>query len=97
MYKVVMNNFTKKNIKKIPHKVNVKLYVLMKDLQYDGVIQNNWHNYSKLGENLYHCHLDHHYVAVWCERERKPEEPDKFDPNVEILITYVGSRGNAPY
>jgi hypothetical protein len=46
-----------------------------------------WQNYSKLGENEYHCHLTYHYVACW----RHEKE------TITIEVYYAGSREDAPY
>lgn len=42
---------------------------------------------GKLSETTYHAHVKYHWVAVW--------EIDK--DAASILVTYVGSREDAPY
>lgn len=85
-------------MRKIPYRsVLVKLNQLMLDLQNNGVVQKQWPNYSKLSNDRHHCHLAYHYVAVWRERPRGIFVADEFDGEIEIVITYAGSRGSAPY
>lgn len=67
---------------------------LVAELKTLGPVRGAWPNYSKveqLGPNHHHCHLQRKgkptMVAVW--------EADKLLKT--ILITYVGSRENAPY
>jgi hypothetical protein len=63
------------------------LAVLIEKLKESGPIQPEFHNYSKLGKDGYHCHLSRKWVACW--REIK---------NTIILeIYYVGSREDAPH
>lgn len=72
----------------MPGKIKALFDALMRDLKLTGPIQYEWHNYSKLTHNRFHCHLDRNYVAVW----------EVVDNEVRILeITYVGSREDAPY
>lgn len=48
----------------------------------------DWPNYSKLtNSNTYHCHLSYHWAACWMETVQ----------GIELEVTYVGSRENAPY
>jgi hypothetical protein len=98
MYNVVLGKRASNNVEKIPLRdIQIKLLKLMKDLRDKGAVQSNWANYGKLDKNRHHCHLNYHYVAVWREQKREATEPDEYDPNIEIFITYVGSRENAPY
>lgn len=65
-----------------------RFYVLVKRLESDGATGGHvFPNYSKLGENEYHCHLTYRYVACW--RQEKG--------TITIEVYYVGSRENAPY
>jgi protein-disulfide isomerase len=73
---------------KLPDLVQQKFKTLLKvlsDAGTNGAVK--WQNFSKLGENEYHCHLTHHYVACW--RHEKG--------TIIIEVYYVGSRENAPY
>ena len=45
-------------------------------------------NYKKLvNTNTHHCHLSYHWAACWIETIK----------GIELEVTYVGSRENAPY
>jgi hypothetical protein len=103
MFKVNFRREAYKYALKMPENIQIKLDLLIEDLKNDGVIQSKWSNYSKLTNNRHHCHLNPKYVVIWIELQRQitesdePDEPDEYDQNVEILITYVGTRGDAPY
>ncbi|MDR2901188.1 MAG: hypothetical protein LBV20_06680 [Treponema sp.] len=80
-----------KNIGKItrdmPKNAVETLSFLIDDIRDLGPIQPAYHNYSKLGESTYHCHLAYHWVACWrCE-----------DGEFIVEVEYVGSREKAPY
>ncbi len=76
-----------KTIEKLPEKIQDKFISLVTDLQTTGAAQPTWPNYSKLGKNEHHCHLDYHWVACW--RHEKG--------SIIIEVYYVGSRQKAPY
>lgn len=61
----------------------VKFTKLIKDLKDRGPVLPDWPNYS----NTYHCHLSYHWAACWMETVQ----------GIELEVTYVGSRENAPY
>lgn len=61
---------------------------LKMDLESKGPEQPEWMNYSKLGKNKYHCHLNYHYVACW---------QVEADNTLTLEVYYAGSRENAPY
>lgn len=87
MYKVTVKKKVLKNILKMPKKIQKYLADLLQDLQYSGPIQKQWSNFSEIGKNEYHCHLDYHWVACW-----------KHEKNTLLIeVYYVGSRENAPY
>ena len=87
MYRVVQKNSITKAVKKMP-KAEQKMYAyLVKDLKVSGPIQKKWPNFSKLGENNYHCHLSYHWIACWKETIK----------GIELEVYYAGSRENAPY
>ena len=77
-----------RDLESLPTAVQRKFAALKVDLESTGPEQTSWQNYSKLGENKYHCHLTHHYVACWLSIS-----------NAEMILEvyYVGSRENAPY
>jgi len=87
MYTVKLNKQVRKNIEKIPVSIQNKFFYLIKDLEMLGPIRTEWQNFSKLGENEYHCHLSHKWVACW-RNEKK---------SIIIEVYYAGSRENAPY
>jgi hypothetical protein len=76
-----------KNLTKLPASVQKLFFLLVEDLKADGPIQKSWSNFSALGKNRYHCHLNYSYVSCWtC-----------FKDSIEIEVYYVGSREKAPY
>ena len=87
MYRVVIKKKVLKNISKLPKKIQKYLADLVEDLKDLGPIQKQWTNFSTLGKNEYHCHLDYHWVACW-----KSE-----NDSLIIEVYYAGSRENAPY
>jgi mRNA-degrading endonuclease RelE of RelBE toxin-antitoxin system len=87
-YQVVLKKSVKKNLRKLPLNVQQRfeaVAVVLRDRGPTG--PHGWLNYSKLGENEYHCHLTYHYVACW--RYEKG--------TITIEVNYVGSRESAPY
>jgi mRNA-degrading endonuclease RelE of RelBE toxin-antitoxin system len=87
MFKVSIKKKVLKSIEKMPLKIQGKMNLLVKDLRNKGAIQSDWPNFSKLDENLYHCHLSRKWVACW-EHEKN---------TITIEVYYAGSRENAPY
>lgn len=72
----------------LPRKEQILFVKLVKDLEDNGPVLPNWPNYRKLsGTNTYHCHLSHHWAACWIETIK----------GIELEVTYVGSREDAPY
>lgn len=76
-----------KNLWKLPAEVQALYHALVKDLEATGPEQKSWRNYSSLGGNKYHCHLNYSYVACWTND----------NGSLTIEVYYVGSRENAPY
>ena len=87
MYEVVIGRKARKNTRKLPPDVLSLFFALVADLSESGPEQPTWHNFSKLGPNEYHCHLNYRYVACWTNQNGK----------LRIEVYYVGSRENAPY
>jgi mRNA-degrading endonuclease RelE of RelBE toxin-antitoxin system len=87
-YAIVLKKAVKKNLRKLPLAVQQRFEALAIALRDSGPTgPHGWPNYSKLGENEYHCHLTYHYAACWrCEKG-----------TITIEVYYVGSRENAPY
>ena len=77
-----------RDIEKLPMRVQLKFAALKVDLESGGPEQTSWQNYSKLGENKYHCHLGYRYAACW-------QMVSETEMTLEVY--YVGSRENAPY
>jgi mRNA-degrading endonuclease RelE of RelBE toxin-antitoxin system len=87
MFKVSIKKKAIKSIEKMPLKIQEKMVLLLKDLKNKGPMLIEWPNYSKLNDNLYHCHLSYKWVACW-----------KHEKNTIIIeVYYAGSRENAPY
>ena len=86
-HKVVMHRRVDKALTKLPKSVAVKFDMLVHDLRSKGPSLSNWPNYSELGPNRYHCRLKPSWVAVWTHKKGR----------LIVEVTYVGSRGKAPY
>jgi len=87
VYKVLIKKKVLKNIDKMAKSAQEKLNLLIKDLHNKGFFRTEWPNYSKLDDNLYHCHLSYKWIACW-----------KYENNkLEIEVYYAGSRENGPY
>lgn len=87
MFVVRVKKSVVKRIAKAPESVRRLFGELAKDLKADGPLQPDWPNFSRLGENSYHCHLKYSWVACWwCEKD-----------SIEIEVYYAGSREDAPY
>jgi len=76
-----------RGLEKLPTDVRKLLFLLIADLEADGPIQKSWRNFSPLGQDRYHCHLNYRYVACWTCRHNE----------IVIEVYYVGSREKAPY
>ena len=50
-------------------------------------MQNSWPNFSPLGKDKFHCHLNYRYVACWTYEKE----------TITIEVYYAGSREKAPY
>jgi len=86
-YQVRIKKKAERGLLKLPTEVQKLLFLLIADLQADGPIQKSWQNFSPLGSDTYHCHLNYRYVACWTCRKNE----------IEIEVYYVGSREKAPY
>ena len=86
-YEVKIKKKALHGLKKLPINVRKLLFLLIEDLKADGPIQKRWHNFSPLGNDTYHCHLNYRYVACWTYRQGE----------IVIEVYYVGSREKAPY
>lgn len=88
--KIIVTKKAQKSIRKLPVKVRNALFLLIKDIEENGVVRGNWKNYSKLSNTQHHCHLKHGkptYVACWEEISGK----------LLIEVYYVGTHEKAPY
>jgi len=87
VYRVIINRTAEKGMRKMPERIRQKMVVLIDDLEAKGPIQKDWKNFSMLGKDEYHCHLDKKWVACWqCKND-----------SIIIEVNYAGSRENAPY
>jgi len=86
-YEVKIKKKVARRLKKLPVNVQKLLFLLIEDLKADGPVQKSWNNFSPLGGDNYHCHLNYRYVACWTHRQGE----------IEIEVYYVGSREKAPY
>jgi hypothetical protein len=87
MFRVSVKKKVLKDAEKTPISVQKALVALLEDLREKGPVQPGWPNYSRIGKEMYHCHLARKWVACWyCE-----------DKTLIIEVYYAGSRENAPY
>jgi mRNA-degrading endonuclease RelE of RelBE toxin-antitoxin system len=86
-YEVRIEKKVDRGLTKLPADVQKLLFLLVTELQRDGPIQKSWRNFSPLGNDRYHCHLNYRYVACWTCRRNE----------IVIEVYYVGSREKAPY
>ena len=86
-YRVGVKRKVERGLRKLPFDVQKLLFLLIADLESDGPIQKSWRNFSSLGGNRYHCHLNYRYVACWVYHKDK----------IVIEVYYAGSREKAPY
>jgi hypothetical protein len=76
-----------KDAEKMPVSIQENLAALPEDLRAKGLVQPGWPNYSRIGKEMYHCHLARKGVVCWyCE-----------DKTLIIEVYYAGIRENAPY
>lgn len=86
-FSVIIKNKVLKNLNKLPIDIQNKFFILVEDIREKGAIQSNWSNFSSLGNDKYHCHLNYHWVACW-----------KWEKGTFVVeVYYAGSRENAPY
>ena len=88
MWTVYIKRKLERKIAALPEHVQDIFEDLKVDLMLNGPQQPEWMNYSKLGPNKYHCHLNYNYVACW---------QVEADNTLIVEVYYVGSRENAPY
>ncbi len=86
-YRVKVRKRALKKIRSLPVAIQEVFDELQADLQRSGPWQPDWPNYSKLGPDTFHCHLNYSHVACWTH--------DK--DTIIIEVYYVGSRQGAPY
>jgi mRNA-degrading endonuclease RelE of RelBE toxin-antitoxin system len=87
-YEVLYKKAVHKSLRGLPANVQERFYTLVDVLENAGPSGGHvFRNYSKLGENEYHCHLTHHYVACWRHVKNA----------IIIEVYYAGTRENAPY
>lgn len=87
MWPVKIKRKLERKIAALPGNVQNLFADLKSDLEFAGPEQPDWPNYSKLGDNKYHCHLNYRYVACWTNE----------NGTLTIEVYYVGSRESAPY
>jgi len=54
-FRVTIKRKVEKSLKDLPEKVQVKFWVLIKELRLSGPIRRNWPNFSQLGKVTYHA------------------------------------------
>lgn len=86
-YEVRIRKKVAKRLPQLPVDVQQLFYLLVTDLQTSGPVQRSWRNFSALGGDRYHCHLNYRYVACWTCRKNE----------IVIEVYYASSREDAPY
>lgn len=87
VYTVTIKRKIEKSVRALPEREQALFFLLVRDLKLKGPVLTEWHNFSSLGKDMYHCHLSYRYVAVWrCKKD-----------TIEVEVTYAGSREKAPY
>ena len=86
-WRVFFRRKVQKAVVKMPMREQKRFANLVEDLERKGPIRSEWPNFSKLGEQQYHCHLSYSWVACWQVEESV----------LEIEVYYAGSREKAPY
>jgi len=87
-YEIKIKKAVLKNLRKLPTNVQDRFENLAQVLRLSETAGAHiFQNFSKLGENEYHCHLTYHYIACWKQEKN----------TIIIEVYYVGSRENAPY
>lgn len=79
-----------KSYEKLPEDIKAAVDALAMEMKLNGPVRGNWKNYSKLGQDMHHCHLrggKPTYVACW--------EANKKERIIEVY--YVGTHEKAPY
>ncbi len=95
-WKVLFTRKAKKQLDKLPLKVQTVTRFLVGELELKGPMANGWPNFGKLKGTkksvmLYHCHLikgNPTYVCCW-------EVISRSDNVIEVY--YVGTHEKAPY
>ena len=78
---------SEKGIRQMSSNARELLYRFINDIKASGPVQPGYHNYSKLGENTYHCYRTYRLVA--CKKNEKGK--------LIVGVKYVGSCEKAPY
>ncbi|MDY6905577.1 MAG: cytotoxic translational repressor of toxin-antitoxin stability system [Thermodesulfobacteriota bacterium] len=90
-WQVVIPRRIMKMVDRLPDRPKKALFVLMKEIEEKGPARGNWPNYSKLKNQLHHCHLKKGkptYVAVW----------QVVDNEIRLVeVVYAGTHEKAPY
>ncbi len=86
-HEVRVKRKVERSLHKLPVDVQKLFFLLVADLQTKGPVQKTWNNFSSLGKDQYHCHLNYRYVACWTCRKNE----------ILIEVYYAGSREKAPY
>ncbi len=86
--KVVLKKKIVKAVRSMPKREQALFDTLVREIADLGPERTNWPNYSVLtNTHTHHCHLSYHWAACWFETVK----------GIEVEVTYVGSRENAPY
>ncbi len=91
VWKVAIPKKTAKQIRKLPHKIQKTLTLLVVQIENHGPVRGDWPNYGKFTRYTHHCHLkkgNPTYIAVWREVEGEIKL---------VEVTYVGTHEKAPY
>jgi mRNA-degrading endonuclease RelE of RelBE toxin-antitoxin system len=87
MYTIVIPKKIRRSVEKLPDDVQDVFWLLVDVLREKGAIRKEWKNFSDLGKDKYHCHVQRKYVVCWKWKKK----------SVVIDVYYAGSREGAPY
>lgn len=88
---VNLTSRTAKDIAQLPEHVRLKMFALLTDLESKGAMLPSWPHYSKLGDDIHHCHIKRGrptYVVCWRVLNKKEKI---------IEVYYAGTHEKAPY
>ena len=88
VWNITFSRKAAKQAKALAEREKGLLALLVREMALGGPVRGDWPNYSKLGKDTHHCHLNPKWVACWIVADGK----------LKLIEIYnVGSRKDAPY